>query len=485
MIHVFKLHMVRIIYIGAMLATIHLQPSLAQHHQDANQETASLSFTDIRPADSLKHLLHVYGKFEGHFRSYFLSTLNEGNSPDYYALALGGGLAYYSPVIRNFQIAISGFIIYNAMSSDLTYNNGFRSRYEMALFDVTDPENRKDLDRLENLYLRYYLNSRRRSFAQLGKFHLNTPLLNLQDSRMRPNLQEGLWLELKEWEKLKFQGGLLWGTSPRSTVDWFGIGESVGIYGSGRSLNGQPAEYLGHIQSKRIVIGSLEWAPHRNFNYELWDYHVDNLFNIVLQKAEVKKHFTHTMWLAAAQYIWQQSGSDGALPDVNQYISPDEQAHVLSGRLALSHKLKGYDWSLNYTRITSHGRFLFPREWGTETLYTYNNRERNEGAGDVHAVMLEHSRQLGNHQRFLLRGRAGIYELPVIDNARLNKYAMPSYYHLTLEGSYKFKGLLSGLEAQILYSFKGNLDSNLEAPAILLQNKTEMHHFGVKIDFYF
>ena len=473
------------IYIVATLIIIYSFSAYAQHHEGEDQQTVSAVPLTVQPDDSLKHILHDYGKFEGHFRSYFLSTWNEGDSPDYYALATGGGLAYYSPVIRNFQIAISGFIIYNVISSDLVNENGYSSRYELALFDVTDPENRKDLDRLEDLYLRYYLNSHRKSFAQLGKFHLSTPLLNLQDSRMRPNLQEGLWLELKEWEKLKFRGGWLWSTSPRSTVDWFGIGESVGIYGSGRATNGEPAEYSGNIKSNRILVGSLEWAPIKNLNYQLWDYHVENLFNIVLQKTEVRKVFTHNTLLAGLQYIWQRSGSDGTLPDVNQYISPDEQAHVLSGRIALYHNSRAHDWSLNYTRITSHGRFLFPREWGTETLYTYNNRERNEGAGDVHAVMLEHGQHIDKHHQFSLRGRAGIYEMPTIDNARMNKYGMPSYYHLTLEGNYKFKGFFRGLEAQILYSHKGNLDNDLEAHAVVLQNKTEMHHIGLKIDYFF
>jgi hypothetical protein len=124
------------------------------------------------------------------------------------------------------EVGISGFIIYNVSSSDLGPDNGYTNRYELGLFDAEDPDNHEDLDRLENLYLRYFFNSHRESSVQLGKFHLSTPLINLQDTRIRPNIQEGLWAEFKDWEKLKFRGGWLWSITPRSTVEWYGIGES-------------------------------------------------------------------------------------------------------------------------------------------------------------------------------------------------------------------------------------------------------------------
>lgn len=46
-------------------------------------------------------------------------------------------------------------------------------------------------------------------------------------------------------------------------------------------------------------------------------------------------------------------------------------------------------------------------------------------------------------------------------------------------------GFLKGLEAQVLYAYKGNLDSDVEFDPVLLHNKTEMHHFGVRMDYFF
>lgn len=476
--------MLRIVVLAIMLNFVYAT-SEAQHREANAKDTRTIFNEQARQSDSLCNVLHDLGSFEGHFRSFFMNTVNQKELPDYYALGLGGGLAYYSPIIKNFQLGLSGFIIYNINSSHLGSRNGYSNRYELALFDVTNPDNHEDLDRLENLYLRYYFNHQNKSFVQVGKFHISTPLINLQDSRMRPNLQEGLWMELNDSHKLKAKAGWLWRTSPRSTIHWSGIGESVGIYNPGKAVNGQPANYPGNIKSNFILIGNIEWDPHENFTYQSWNYFVDNLFNVSLQKLELRKKVTRGTFMLGAQYIWQTSMSDKTTPIADQYISPDEQSHVISSRIAFAYPNNSREWSFNYTRITAHGRFLFPREWGAETFYTYNNRERNEGAGDVQAVMLEHIRYLDKDQYLSVRGLAGIYLMPDVNNARLNKYTMPSYYHLNIQGRYKFKGFLHGLQTQILYIYKGNLDKNLPEEQEYFHNKVDMHHVSLVMDYYF
>ncbi|MEX1241819.1 MAG: OprD family outer membrane porin [Cyclobacteriaceae bacterium] len=453
-------------------------------HQAGREEDMPVLYDQVGERDSLMHVLHDRGTFKGHFRTFFMNTVNEGSNPDYFALAMGGGIAYYSPVIKNFQVGLSGFIIYNLASSDLA-KNGFSNRYELGLFDVSDAGNRGDLDRLENLYLRYYFNSRQKSFLQAGKFHARTPLMNLQDGRMRPNLQEGLWLEIKDWEKIKFTAGWIWKTSPRSTVEWYKIGESVGVYANGRAVNGQPASYYGHVQSNKMLIGNIEWTPVQDLNYQYWNYYADNLFNIALQKIELRKRSANKTWLVGFQYLWEKSLSDGSIPLESQYIGPEEQSYVFSARIGVTDKRNVRGWSLNYSRITAHGRFLFPREWGIEPLYSFINRERNEGAGDVHGIMLEHAQSLDKGNRLSFRGRGGVYKMPPVAEANLNKYTMPSYYQLSLEVNYEFKGFLHGLETQMLYSYKGNLEANPEYEPALIHNKTRMHHLSVRVDYYF
>lgn len=451
--------------------------AFAQHHDPVDTDSLTLQ-------DSLGAILHKYGVFEGHFRSYSMFTINQRHHADYFAQGVGGGLAYYSPVIKRFQVGLSGFIIYNVHSSHLATDNGLANRYEIALFDITDPDNHHDLDRLENLFIRYYLSKNdHASFLQLGKFHLNTPLMNMQDSRMRPNLQEGLWSEVTVRKFLHFKGGWLWNTSPRSTIRWYGMGESVGIYGNGKAIDGSIAKYYGHVDSKGIGMASLTWTPLKGATYEAWNYYADNLFNIVLQKAEIKKQIDGASIFAGLQHIWQHSLSADNTEVSAQYISPAEKSHVFSARMGISPSVKT-TWLLNYTRITSHGRFLFPREWGTETLYTYISRERNEGSGDVHAWMVENDRLLGKHNNLSLQVMAGIYKMPSIDSYRLNKYSVPSYYHFALKGRYTFHGFFHGLEAQALYVYKGLLDKTSVTDS-QLHNKVKMHHAALVLDYYF
>ena len=95
-----------------------------------------------------------------------------------------------------------------------------------------------------------------------------------------------------------------------------------------------------------------------------------------------------------------------------------------------------------------------PREWGRDPFYTFLPRERNEGFGDTHAWMLKVKQQFPQQRLQALIG-FGYYQLPDVSNSRLNKYGMPSYTQLNLDIQYQFTGLLKGMQAQLLYVYKG------------------------------
>src|SRR5690606_5340700 len=168
-----------------------------------------------------------------------------------------------------------------------------------------------------------------------------------------------------------------------------------------------------------------------------------------------------------------------------QYITKDEQSHSLSARLSMQHNRSGEEWNINYTRITDHGRFLFPREWGIESFYTFLPRERMEGMGDVHAVMMQHRRKLDKLKQLDLQASAGVYLLPSVTNAQLNKYAMPSFYQANMRLGYTFSGFMHGLKADLLYVYKGNLTKDLEEAPSFIHNKVNMHHVSLVLDYYF
>ena len=108
---------------------------------------------------SLQHALRK-GHFEAHFRLYYMSTNNQRPLTDYYALAFGGGVKYETGKFKNFQVGIGGFFIWNLTSSNLAIPDsltGIKNRYEIGQFDMENPENKNDMDRLEDFYLKYSL----------------------------------------------------------------------------------------------------------------------------------------------------------------------------------------------------------------------------------------------------------------------------------------------------------------------------------------
>lgn len=469
--------------VTSLLALGGLRSGQAQHHDPNGSAKRILIDKQCLEKDSLTNLLHNMGTFEGHIRNFFMTTTNHAGFPDYYALGIGGGLGYYSPVVKGFQLGMSGFIIYNVASSPLAPAPPFANRYEVGLFDLTNPDNHEDLDRLEDLYLRYYYNSKNKSYFQVGKFHLKTPLINLQDGRMRPNLQEGVWGEWNEWNKVKLKAGWIWRSSPRSTIRWYHIGESL-VYPNGRAVNGNKATYSNHTQSEGIAIANLGLKPTKQFDYQLWNYYVASLFNMALNKIEFRQQSGSRLWMAGVQYFWQQSLNNDTLAIEKQYITVQEQSHTVSARISVSNSRQD-EWSLNYTRITQHGRFLFPREWGIEPFYTFLQRERNEGAGNVHASSVQHTRHLDKGKHWELMAAGGMYWMPSVIDARLNKYAMPSYFQLNARSRYRFQGFLTGLNLEVLYSYKGNLVKGLETQPGYYHNKVDMHHLSVVLDYYF
>ena len=176
---------------------------LAQH-QEIYERPEMYKGKEASSADS-NTVLGAFkgGQVQGHFRYFNMITLNEKELTDYYANAAGGGLRFETAKFHNFQFGISGFYIFNVGSSDMTKPDpasGQYNRYEIGLFDLEDVSNKKDIDRLEEFYLKY---NYKKSSLIFGRQLLNTPFINLQDGRMRPTGTEGFWAEINEIKKTK------------------------------------------------------------------------------------------------------------------------------------------------------------------------------------------------------------------------------------------------------------------------------------------
>jgi hypothetical protein len=457
--------------------------TLAQH-QELNEQPAiwqEKSGKDSALAVRSLGDLFRKGTISGHFRSFILATSNEGALRDYQSWAIGGGIKLETAPLHGFQAGISGFFIYNLAGSDLSIPDPTTlqpNRYEIALYDVEDPSNGSDLDRLEELFIRY---RHKQTTLTLGKQLLNTPFINLQDGRMRPTEVEGFWAEWKAKKNWQAKGGFIYGISPRGTVRWFSVQESIGVYSMGVNENGQRVNYAGNLHTKGIFLHSVQFQKN-GFKGQWWNQFTHNLFNSSLLQIEQEKKLSSGTLFAGAQWIRQDAVGTGDQTDpTKQYITRNWRSNVFGARMGWKNKL--WESSLNYTRITKDGRYLMPREWGRDPFFTFLPRERNEGLGDVHAVVgkLQYQSPRQPLQATLAIGQ---YQLPDVLNYRLNKYGMPSYRQLNIDLRYRFERFWKGLDMQLLYVYKQGVGDTHGSLRYVI-NKVNMSQWNWVLNFQF
>jgi hypothetical protein len=422
----------------------------------------------------------IKGKVDARFRLYMMSTDNTSELTDYSALAFGGGLRYETGVWHGLRLGVSGFFIWNLASTDLSKRDpvtGAKSRYEIGQFDTEDPSNRNDMDRLEDFFVNY---ERKGLNLRFGKQEIKTPFINPQDGRMRPTGEQGLWMEWQPHDDFKLQGGWLYKISPRGTVKWYGVAESMGLYPVGVGIDGKPSGYKSNVESDGIGILGIEYRK-KSINTQLWEHFIQGVFHTTMFQFERKPVPQKSSGFETGlQYIFQQPLKDGGNHDQSKtYYSKNAQTHVLSAKAGWRYKAATV--RLNATHIANTGRFLMPREWGREPFYTFIPRERNEGAGGVNAVTMNFIRE-NTKKKWRTEITYGYYRMPDVKNAELNKYQMPSYHHILADVKYGFKGFLDGLSLEALYAYKKNAGETYGDEKYLI-NKVDMHHFNLILNY--
>lgn len=419
------------------------------------------------------------GDFSFHGRTYVMSTFNKGELSNYAAIAGGAGLRYQTPSFFHFNAGMSGFFSFRLYSYHLKRADpvtGGSSRYEVALFDMNNPINQTEMDRLEELFIQY--DNGTWQFT-LGRQKINTPLLNEQDSRMMPNVFTGL---TGHWQKKGFmaEAGWLTTVSPRGTVNWYPIEESFGVYSFGRNTFGSPSEYKGNMSSLGIGYAGLQYTSPQ-VDYQLWEYYANNVFSITMGQVDANIPLASTNILLGLQGFYQRATHHGGNPDAAKtYILPRDQTYGIGGLVGLE---KGpHQLSLNAMAISKKGRFVFPREWGREQFYASLPRERFEGNGGLNALTLKY--RYTTTSGFSADLGAGGVNTPDIQNTRLNKYGMPSYLHLTGAVQHQFSGWLNGLEGRLIVVHKTAKNGNA-LPDTFRINRVDMWNINFIVDYRF
>lgn len=423
------------------------------------------------------------GRLQGQFRYFNMYTDNEKGLSDYYANALSGGLRFETAQFHKFQFAIIGFSTFNIGSSDLTKRDpvsGQLNRYEIGLFDINNSANKKDINRLEEFYLKYNF---KKSSLILGRQLINTPFINLQDGRMRPTAIESIWGEFNELKNVKIEGGWIYSISPRSTTKWYSVGESLGIYPSGLSINGSPSTYSGNVHSRGIAMAGIHVSISKNMKLQAWNMFTENVFNTAMLQADLTMNQkNNSKFLVAGQIIRQDAINSGGNKDQALTYFP-EGSKSLSFGAKIAWKTPVWETSLNFNRITAAGRYLLPREWGKDPFFVFLPRERTEGFGDVHALMakIDYKTPILGLKTALA---AGYYRLPDVKNYNLNKYGMPAYTQINTDFRYTFTNSLKGLEAQLLLITKLKSGETYGNSKMII-NKVNMWQSNLVLNFKF
>lgn len=448
----------------------------ALNAQELHSDTTGL---EERHRKSLSHDLEK-GKFDIHFRSFYMQTINQGALTNYSTLAAGAGLGYLSPAWKGFQVGFSGFFVFQLYETNLTIadpTTGAGNRYEVLLYDMHDPKNAKDLDRLEEFFISY----QKKNFKAIyGRQKINSPMLNEQDNRMRPNIFNGLSIyhKNKNWESM---AAWLTSVAIRGTVDWYKMDDSFGVYSFGRNPFGEPSGYKGNITSKGLAMAGLKYN-NNDLSLQGWNYFSENVFNLSFVQGDYSRDLGNKKLIVGLQGFYQTAIKQGGNSDPkNAYILPDEKSSGLGSKLGIQSGKQ--EFSINFLGFTGEGRFLFPREWGREQFYASLPRERFEGSGDVKAWTLKYKTELPYKDTKVEFGASKVNHSE-IEKYAANKYGIPSYYHFTGAFNYKFKGYLEGLDAQFLIVNKTSQDYSKVSDAYRI-NRVDLWNMNVILDYRF
>jgi hypothetical protein len=458
--------------------TIIMAAFLAKHDTLFAQETP-------KDTNTLQHILKK-GKWNGQVRNYLMRTHNHRKDlTDYYANALGGAFGYETANFRGFRAGFTGSFVQNTWSSDLTKPDsltGQFNRYEIGLFDIENPA-QSFIGRLDELYLSYHW---KKSKITFGKQKLTTPWLNPQDGRMRPNFQEGVYVDFQEIKNLRIEAAWIYRFLVCSTEFWLTIPQSIGQYPTGITPDGVRSGYVNNLKSAGLGILGISYNITPNIKTQIWNYYTENIFNTSFWQTEAEIPFESSKSkhkaMVGVQLHYQTTLNNGGNPDPTlAYIPKGQQNWAFSSKIGW--KNQSSQLSFNYTRIGKQGRFLFPREWGRDAFYTFLPRERNEGYGDVNAFMLQWGQNFSKN-RLRMELSYGHYYLPDARNAFLNKYGFPSYNQVNVNFVYKFRGLLEGLQGQFLYVYKGKLGDTYDNPRFEF-NKVNMSLYNLILNYNF
>ncbi len=103
---------------------------------------------------------------------------------------------YETLIYKGFSFGLNGLFVYQTLSNSLLAIDStanLSSKYELQLFDIEHSGSYTDLDRLEELFIKYKTKNLDLTF---GKMEIESPLAHLHDERMKPKVYSDLKLNI-------------------------------------------------------------------------------------------------------------------------------------------------------------------------------------------------------------------------------------------------------------------------------------------------
>ncbi len=422
------------------------------------------------------------GKFRGHLRNYFMSTINDGALTDHYANAIGGSIAYKTANWNGFEFGINAITTFNAFSSDLSGSdpNHQAAKWEMELFDVQDPTNKYNLTRLDELYLGY---QSQKFMIKAGRMNIDEdPLLKRRDGRMMAFMYQGVWSKINLSQKVRFYNGFINGVAPRGMTRWYSMNDAIGLTNNGMLNDSTKMDYREAANTKGLLVDGFKINPTTSLKIQVWNYYLLHMHNTLWTQVD----FDKDKFGFGVQYVMQAADPyQRKLASSQQYFDPGHLSHSLVFQFKYNFNKKT-QIRVAQLFITNDDRFVFPRELTRENFYTSIPRSWMDGLGNSSASLagLQYypSNKLKKDLRFDLI--AQYINSPDIDDLRMNKYASPDYLQLNLGVDYNFHGALDGLSINLLYIYRYcDLPSNMDLAKEYY--KVNFHHINLIVEFLF
>ncbi len=449
-------------------------------------------------------VLHAAEGVSGQLRLFSMAEENQDPLLDYHGTAVGGKLLYQTPDWNGVYGAV-GFYTTHFVTDNVSTQrtealaSGRGSRYVVGLVDSVDP----DANSVTNIGEAYLRLQSADGSVSIGRMKLETPFINAQDGRMIPTFEQGIWGTKEIGNGWQVQGGYINGFWNRNTPEWKSVEDSLGYgYEMGYASldNTVKSDYYGNTVSRGVVVANVRYQHPGGFRADVWDYYVDNIFNLGYVELSGRQKIGKVDIGAGVQLFHQYEVGEGGNGEDNVADATDQQkakSYFQQGEKSTTYGAKltaRYADSvigLAYNATTDQGRFLFPREWGKEPLYTFQKRERSEGSGNCEAWLatVEHDFSAQGVQGFALMAGYGEYRKSDPREWRYNKYGTPGYAQWNVDLFYRFAGPLKGLRAEYLMARKVARaeTSQIPGPAeynfVFRKNGMTLHNFILTYDF--